>query len=433
MQPAKLWRKAMAGENIAAPKKLRTKDLKDGMRFTDTVFIDKRNILVGPNAPIKQKDIERLLKWGINELETSGELITEDTPPDVLDLSKKQDEKLASAVKAELEKLGAAPADPAATKKQRAPDTGAYVKRDCSIQRSLKEYYHSWLDDIDRMYQLAVDDYDIDKNDSIRIAGEILEKVRAERDALVNLMKKGKKRTYLAVHGVNVAIYAAMLGNRLDMRDMDLLHFILGCLFIDIGMVKVPLSLFAKESKPNPEELRNIRAHPVYGYKILVQDNGFPKEVGLVALEHHERTNGSGYPRKLSVNQISAFGRIAAILDTYEAMTSQRSYREEYISHEAMRNVVALGQANFDKQYLAIFLREIGVYPVGTYVRLNNNIIALVVAANPSAPMRPEIKILLDEFGDPVNQTEIIRLAQENDLTITKALNEKEKQALEIS
>jgi len=413
----------MADENIATTmKKLRTKDLKDGMRFTETVFIDKRNILVGPNAPIKQKDIERLLKWGINELETNGELITDESGPG-------DTEKLASVVNAELQKLGAAPAS-SDKKKQDAPDVGAYVKRDCSIPRNLKGYYQSWLDDIDQMYVLAVDDYALDRADSIRVASEIIEKVQTERDALVSLMRKGKKRTYLAVHGVNVAIYAAMLGSRLEMHDQDLLHFVLGCIFIDIGMVKVPLSLFAKESKPNPEELRNIRAHPVHGYKILVQDNGFPKEVGLVALEHHERINGSGYPRKLIENQVSSFGRIAAILDTYEAMTNQRSYREEYISHEAMRNVVALGQANFDKQYLAIFLREIGVYPVGTYVRLNNNIIALVVATDPSSPMRPELKILLDEFGDPVNHTEIIRLVQENDLTITKALNEKEKQEL---
>ena len=417
----------MANENIAVVmKKLRTQDLKDGMRFTSTVFIDKKNIVVGPNAPIKQKDIERLLKWGINELETSGELIVESTKTAEDEHNNDQDgDILASAIKSELEKLGPPQAE---AKRRLAPRKGGYEPRDCSIPRQLKSYYQSWLDDIDKLYQMAVDDYAIDKGDSLRIAGEIIEKVQTEKDALVSFMRKGKKRTYLAVHGVNVAIYAAMVGIRLEMRTQDLLHFVLGCLFIDIGMVKIPISFFAKESKPNPEERRTIRAHPVHGYKILVQLNDFPKETGLVALEHHERVNGSGYPRELNATQISTFGRIAAILDTYEAMTSQRSYREEYISHEAMRAVVALGQANFDKQYLAIFLREIGVYPVGTYVRLNNNAIALVVAAAPSAPMRPEIKILLDEFGDPVNHTEIIHLLQTPDLTIIKALNEKEKQ-----
>jgi len=423
----------MADENAVAMKKIRTKDLKDGMRFTDTIFIDKRSILVGPNAPVKQKDIERLLNWGIQELETAGELIPESISPQANELGQSPDEeKLALEVKTELEKLSAPSKEGAKEepKKRRTAQTVTYQKRNAALPRSLGGHYQSWIDDIDQLYLVTGDDGALDKEDSLRIAGEIVEKVNAERGELVTLMKKGKKKNYLAIHGVNVAIYAAMIGSSLKMQTKDLLYFVLGCLYIDIGMVKIPAQIFAKETRLNPDELRKIHAHPIVGYQILVKQNGFPSEVGLVALEHHERVNGQGYPRKLNSAQTSAFGRIAAILDTYEAMSSQRSYREEYISHEAMRNVVALGQGNFDKQYLAAFLKEIGVYPVGTYVRLNNGIVALVIAADPSSPMKPELKILLDEFGDPVNRTEIVRLAQENDLVITKALNEKEKQGL---
>jgi HD-GYP domain-containing protein (c-di-GMP phosphodiesterase class II) len=254
--------------------------------------------------------------------------------------------------------------------------------------------------------------------------------VRTEKEALVNLMQKGKKRAYLSIHGTNVAVFGAMIGTRLGMKDQELLHFVLGCMYIDIGMVRVPLDIFTKETKLSPDELKKVHAHPIHGYQILVQKNGFSSEVGLAALEHHEKTDGRGYPRKLKVDKISAFGRIAAIVDTYEAMTSKRSYREEYISHDAMRNVIALGQGNFDKQYLALFLQEIGVYPVGSYVRLNNNAVAIVIAADPASPIRPELKIVLDEFGDPVNHSEIIRLTKETDLVITKAIDEKEKQVL---
>ncbi|MDR2733250.1 MAG: HD domain-containing protein [Spirochaetota bacterium] len=421
----------MADENPTAMRKLRTADLKDGMRFTNTVFIDKRNILVGPNAPVKQKDIERLLKWGINELETEGELIP-DEPASAH--SESDDDKHAGFdINAELDKLhpqGAADAKSDPKKQQALPKSPTYVKRNINIARSLKGFYQSWLDDLEQLHTLAANDFALDKEESTRIAQEIIEKVHSDKNELVGLMRKGKKKNYAGVHGVNVAVYAAMVGGSLEMPPKDMLNFVLGCLYIDIGMVKMPLHIFSKETKLNPAELREIHSHPIYGYQILVQKNNFPSIIGLVAMEHHERMNAQGYPRKLNGPQISSFGRIAAIIDTFEAMTSQRSYREEYISHEAMRTVVALSQGNFDKQYLTTFLREIGVYPVGTFVRLNNNAIALVVAADPTSPMRPELKILFDEFGDPINHTEMIWLAQTSDLEITKALNEKERQVL---
>jgi len=241
-----------------------------------------------------------------------------------------------------------------------------------------------------------------------------------------------KKPTYLAEHGVNVALYAAMFGSRLEMKEQDLLNFVLGCLYIDIGMVKLPLSFFSKDTRPSAEELRIIRAHPLHGYQILVQENGFPEASGLVALEHHERVNGQGYPRQLSAHELSSFGSIAAIVDTYEAMTRQRSYRDELISHEAMRTVVNLGQANFDRQYLTTFLREFGAYPVGTCVHLNNNAVAQVIVPAFSSPMRPDVRILVDEFGDRVYRTEIVRLYRESDLKIVRALNKSETHSLFI-
>jgi HD-GYP domain-containing protein (c-di-GMP phosphodiesterase class II) len=308
-----------------------------------------------------------------------------------------------------------------------------YIKRDCGLFRSLKQHYASWLEDLDKFYLRTAHNYPLDKEESTRIATEIIDKARAEKRDLVGLMEKGKKKAYLSLHGVNVAVFAAMIGTGLAMADQSLLHFVLGCLYIDIGMAHVPEQVFTKEAKLNTDEIRKVQAHPVHGYQILVQQNGFPSEVGLVVLEHHERTDGRGYPRKLSANGISVFGRIAAIVDTYAAMISKRSYRSEYAPHEAIRNVLASGQEKYDKQYLVPFVREIGVYPVGTYVRLNNNAVAVVTAADPSAPARPELKHIFDEFGDPVNRTEIIRLALEKDLAITRAFNEKEKLALQQS
>jgi len=417
----------MADENTAAVRRIRTSDLKDGMRFTHTVFIDKRNILVGPNAPVHQKDIERLLKWGIHELETEGELIP-DSPASGQGPGSDGEYAFGLSTGLNPQNAGDGKADPKRRHAHR--KRHAYVKRNTAIARNLKGFYQSWLDDLEQLHVLASNDLALDKEESTRIAQEIIEKAHTEKNDLAGLMRNIKKKNYLGAHGVNVAIYAAMVGGSLGMPAKDMLNFVLGCLYIDIGMVRMPAHIFHKEARLNPAELREIHSHPIYGYQILVQKNNFSSIIGLVAMEHHERMNMQGYPRKLNSTQISSFGRIAAIIDTFVAMTSHRSYRDEYIPHEAMRAVVALNQGNFDKQYLSVFLREVGVYPVGTFVRLNNNSIAMVAEADPASPMRPKLKILFDEFGDPVKHTEIIWLAQAADIGITKALNEKEKRVL---
>jgi HD-GYP domain-containing protein (c-di-GMP phosphodiesterase class II) len=419
--------------------KLNTKDLKGGMCFTDTVYIDKakNSVLVGPHTPVRKQDIERLIRWGVNEVETFGELVPESVVRESTAKVTRRREELLQDLDLDFGDVGkessaiALEEEPIDTKKRRMAQAEVYQKRDCSIPRSLKEHYQSWLDDIDLLYLSVVKGCGLDKDESVRIANEVIEKAQTSREGLIECMHKGwKKQTYLAEHGVNVAIYAAMFGSRIKMPEQELQQFVLGCLYIDIGMVALPLSFFSKDTRPNPEELRMIRAHPLRGYQILVQDNGFPKEVGLVALEHHERISGQGYPRKLLANQLSAFGSIAAIVDTYEAMTRHRSYREEFGSHEAMRTVMTLGQANFDRQYLTTFLREFGMYPVGTYVRLNNDAIAQVIAEAFSSPLKPDVKIIFDEFGDHVLRNEVVCLVREDDLKIVRALNKNETQAL---
>lgn len=420
----------MNGNDGQTLKKIRTKDLADGMMFTATVYIDKKNIFVSANVPVKQKDIERLINWGILELETAGELIPESIHPEKKK-SGNTSHRVEAIVKmeAELKKLVEEQLRNRKTPLPVNEPPAAQVRgRDLATRVTLAEYHASWVEDCEHQIDLARNNVRLDRGEAGRVAREILQMAERDSQGLMAQVSQRQKGNYLAVHGTNVAIYSAIVGMRMGLERESLVNLVMGCYFLDIGMVRVPDSIINKEGRLEIDELKKIHAHPVYGYQILVQQNGFPIDVGMVALEHHEKINGSGYPRKLSGAAISLHGRMAAIFDTYEAMTGHRTYRDEYISHDAMRNLIANGQTHFDNDLLAVFLKEVGVYPVGSRVLLNTNAVGVVTATDSALPMRPEIQIIRDEFGDPVRHREIVRLARESDLLIVRAINDRDEQ-----
>ncbi len=428
MQQMSDWGKGMGEQEKQGLKRIRTKDLADGMMFTSTVYIDKKNIFVSANVPIKKKDIERLLNWGILELETAGEIVPETIP---VQKTSPQDSphrvEAVARMEAELKKLVEEQLRNRKTPLPlKEPTEKQAPGRDLGARVTLAEYHTSWIEDCEKQITSARNNVRLDRGEAGRVVKEILQLAERDSQGLLGQITHRQKGEYLAVHGTNVAVYSAIIGMRMGIEREALTNLVMGCYFLDIGMVRVPDEITQKEGRLEIEELKKIHAHPVYGYQILVQQNGFPIEVGMVALEHHEKINGVGYPRKLSGRAITLFGRLAAILDTYEAMTGHRTYRDEYISHEAMKNLIASGQTLFDNDLLATFLREVGVYPVGSRVLLNNNAVGVVIATDPALPMRPELQIVRDEFGDPVLHREVVRLAQERDLVIMQAIDEKD-------
>lgn len=411
-------------------KKIRTKELKDGMKFTATVYIDKKNIFVAANVPVKQKDIERLLNWGIFELETAGELIPESIQPEEKPSEDgPQRVEAIAKMEADLKKLVE---EQLHSRKSllplTEPEPDQTQKQNLAKRVTLADFYTSWIESCERQLELARKDARLDRGDVVRVAGEMLKLAKQDSQGLMAAMSQRQKGNHLAAHGTNVAIYGAIIGTRIGIKQESLLNFVIGCYFLDIGMVRVPDSIINKEGRLEIDELKVIHTHPVYGYQILIQQNGFPVEAGMVALEHHEKINGSGYPRKLLGPAISLFGRLAAIIDTYEAMTDYRAYRDEYISHDAMQNLISNAQIHFDNKLLSVFLREVGIYPIGSKVLLNTNAVGIVTATDPSLPMRPEIQIVRDEFGDSVRQPEVVRLANERDLVIVRAIKERDEQ-----
>jgi HD-GYP domain-containing protein (c-di-GMP phosphodiesterase class II) len=147
-----------------------------------------------------------------------------------------------------------------------------------------------------------------------------------------------------------------------------------------------------------------------------------------VVLQHHERWDGEGYPRRISGTAIDMGARIVSVADAFEAMVSQKPYRNSMMGYQAMKNLLSDNSRRFDPDVLKAFIQTMGIYPIGSIIFLNNGALARVVEVHGSAPLRPKIRVLIDEFGKVFQQDEgeILDLLTEKSLFIARAVDPKE-------
>ncbi|HHQ14142.1 MAG TPA: HD-GYP domain-containing protein [Chromatiales bacterium] len=219
---------------------------------------------------------------------------------------------------------------------------------------------------------------------------------------------------------IGTAAYAIMFGRQLGLKRAELCHLAAGGLLLDIGKTSVPIQLLAKPGKLNEIEQHFVQRHVLQGINILRLTGDAPPRVAEMILGHHERLDGSGYPRGLRGTEIPLFARIAAIIDSFDAMTLNRHYADGISAHHALRALnTGRGQA-YDAALLREFIHALGVYPTGTRVELVDGRVGLVCAQNPEWPLRP--LILQTETADGELLTEPRLLASGLDGHIARAL-----------
>ncbi|HQJ06384.1 MAG TPA: HD-GYP domain-containing protein, partial [Spirochaetota bacterium] len=215
-------------------------------------------------------------------------------------------------------------------------------------------------------------------------------------------------------------------GDELKLQDKQLRELAIAGLLHDIGMLKIPQTILDKEEKLTEDEMNQIRTHPILSYKFVNDKNIFGKDVLDPIIQHHEQYDGNGYPRKLSGDKIHIYAKIISIADAFEAQISERSYRKSKTGYSAMKEVLSESQNRFDPKVLKAFLSILSIYPPGTLVQLNNNSIGTVTAVNPQAPLRPKIKLLLDELGEKPKSPVVIDLKSSLNVFISRVLDKEE-------
>lgn len=237
---------------------------------------------------------------------------------------------------------------------------------------------------------------DIDVRAAEPLVQNFIESVFRNESAAVTLFKLRGFDEYTYTHSINVSLLAVLLGKHLGLDKPVLLRLGLAGMYHDVGKARIPEAILNKPGKLSETEFNVMKSHPLEGYKLLAGKQDLDPEILRAVAEHHERHDGSGYPRALRGEAIGRFSRIISIVDVYDALTSRRVYKEPMAPSKALGLMYQWRDRDFPPQAIENFIRCVGVFPLGSFVRLSNGEYGIVASVNPLAPTRPEVKVVFD-------------------------------------
>jgi HD-GYP domain-containing protein (c-di-GMP phosphodiesterase class II) len=246
------------------------------------------------------------------------------------------------------------------------------------------------------------------------VATEIAASVERNPGVLSALLRLRHQDTYTYMHSVSVGALMVGLGRQLGMASSQLPELGLAGLLHDIGKVGIELELLNKKGRLSDEEFARLRNHAPYGHRLLVKGNA--SEIALqVTRHHHERVDGSGYPDGLGGEAISLPARMAAVCDVYDATTSNRPYKDAWQPAFALRKMAEWSHNQYDLRVFHAFVRTVGIYPIGTLVRLKSGYLGIVVDQSDTALLTPHVKVFYAiEHGRRI-PAKVIDLGREGD------------------
>ena len=241
-----------------------------------------------------------------------------------------------------------------------------------------------------------------------------------DRESTLHLMNVVDRGESAYSHPMNVAVLSMIVGKeaRLSAEEMTVLG--LGALFHDIGKERLPKKLLKKRGEMTRPEKELMERHPAYGADVLAGIDVFPPGAATVVAQHHERTDGSGYPRGLEGDAINRLARMVAIADAYDNHCNRPDPMESLTPYLALSFMFGQQKHLFDVELLALFIRCLGVYPPGTVVELSNGEVGMVMAVNPSNQLNPSV--MLYDPDVPKKEALIVDLADEPDLRVEKSI-----------
>ncbi|MFK5894061.1 MAG: HD-GYP domain-containing protein [Pseudomonadota bacterium] len=229
---------------------------------------------------------------------------------------------------------------------------------------------------------------------------------------------------YYYNHALRTSVWCTQFGRHLGFSQQDINELALGGMLLDVGKTQISTELLNKKESLSQTDIAVFHAHVDTGLHLLADSGGVPYSVMQMVATHHERADTSGYPQRLENDDIPVYGRIAGIVDSYDAMTCDRPYRERpYSPHEAINDLYKLRGSAFHKDLVEQFIQTVGVYPAGSLVELHSGEIAMVVAINQQARLRPKVMVVLDENKKNLVKYFPLDLLHQKDFSIRRALD----------
>jgi len=388
-------------------KKIATENLKPGMYVTN---ITQQGLSLHEHeregrVP-DQKTVDTLLKRGVKELYIDTEM--GDDSPHALPMEV-TDKKLDGEIKV------------IANTEPKTRDI-----KSTSLNKELEKatrLHHEALDLVNHAMTSAKSGHAVDITPFEDMADNFMDSVVRNQNALSCLSRIRKKDNYLMEHSVNVAVLMSILGKHLQLDRAYLHQCVTGALLHDIGKILIPDTVLHKPDKLTDEEYEVIKKHASYSKKILQRNAKFSQVSINVAAQHHERLDGQGYPLGLSGDEISEEARMASVVDIYDAITADRVYHKGMTPSNALKRMLEWCGPHLDTKYVHSFIKAIGVYPVGSFVKLSNQMGAVVIEENADS-LKPVVKVIYDLNNKRFTEVKVQNLSSDDiQVKITQVLD----------
>ena len=243
----------------------------------------------------------------------------------------------------------------------------------------------------------------IEMADTSPVVESITDSILRNKDAFLSLARIKRKDEYTFQHSVSVCALLVAFTRSLDYERAVILEAGTGGLLHDIGEMKVPDSILNKPAPLTDEEFVVMRSHAEIGRELLEHTPGVPETAIIITGQHHERFDGTGYPGRLKEKQISPLGQMASIVDVYDALTSNRIYHKGMEPTAALKKLFEWSKFHFNAELVERFICLIGIYPVGTLVKLESEMLAVVISPGQGSLLRPLVRVVFDiQRGQPL-------------------------------
>jgi HD-GYP domain-containing protein (c-di-GMP phosphodiesterase class II) len=291
-------------------------------------------------------------------------------------------------------------------------------------EKSRKEAVQAAVDFTDTMRGLERISLPVPQESFRQQFKEIIREIVSQRELSEELSVMLQSDSLLFQQALQVTMCAVVIGTARKYDSAQLYNLTLGSLFSDVGMTRLPLDLTKVTRELTESERMKVRSHTIEGYRILNKMKDFPLESAKVALQHHERYRGEGYPYGLKTLEISEFAQIVGIADVYNALVSSRHHRKAYAIEEATEYLFAAGNYEFDLSLVQTYLRHLTIYPVSTQVLMNSGQTAFVVETANRPVLRPVVQIYLEADGSVIPSPYLVDLEQHPYLAILRRIRD---------
>ena len=280
------------------------------------------------------------------------------------------------------------------------------IKKGKQLHQKTCDYVDGIFETLNKGGQLDIDSVKL-------VVSELVESIIKNPDTMIWLSHLKDKDEYTAIHSVNVCILSLTFGRTINLSESELNILGLGALLFDIGKSKIPEEILKKTGALTENEFMLMKAHAFIGFATLEGNKQIPKESLEIVLNHHERLNGKGYPNGRRADEISKLTRIVSIVDAFDAMTSDRCYKDAFQPQHALNEIYNMAPDKFDQDLVEGFIKCIGIYPVGSIVELNTGHTGVVVKLNETNRLKPIVGLVLSRNKEPYETIKMLNLSSD--------------------